>query len=95
MREGPAALVHGNRGRTSSRRLPDSLGRRLLKLATTRYDGANDSHLTELLAEREGIALSRARIGRPDGRHRGQPAKTSMAGAHTWQQARAAYVQAS
>jgi hypothetical protein len=63
-REGPAALVHGNRGRTSSRRLPDSLRRRLLKLATTRYDGANDSHLAEHLAEREGITLSRVTVRR-------------------------------
>lgn len=63
-RDGPAALVHGNRGRASPRRVSESLRRRLLKLATTRYDGANDSHLTELLAEREGITLSRVTVRR-------------------------------
>jgi len=62
--EGPAALVHGNRGRTLPRRVPESLKRRLLKLATTRYDGGNDSHLAELLAEREGITLSRVTVRR-------------------------------
>jgi transposase len=63
-RDGPAGLVHGNRGRSSPRRLPDALRQRLLKLATTRYDGANDSHLAELLAEREGITLSRVTVRR-------------------------------
>ena len=55
--EGPGALVHGNRGRASPRRTPEELRRRVVELARGRYDGANDTHLAELLAEREGIAL--------------------------------------
>lgn len=62
--EGPAALVHGNRGRASPRRLADATRRRILDLATNRYGGVNDCHLAELLAEREGIAISRQALQR-------------------------------
>jgi transposase len=63
-RDGPAALVHGNRGRASSQRIPDDVRVRVIGLATTRYGGLNDCHLAELLAEREGIALSRSSVRR-------------------------------
>jgi transposase len=62
--EGPAGLVHGNRGRPSSRRIPDELRERIVGLARTTYDGANDSHLTELLAEEQGIDVSRQAVQR-------------------------------
>jgi transposase len=68
--EGPAALVHGNRGRPSGRRVDEVVRARVLELARTTYAGANDTHLAELLAEREGITLSRVtvrRILRADG----------------------------
>jgi hypothetical protein len=61
---GPAALVHGNRGRASPRRISEAIRARVVELGKTRYDGANDSHLTELLTEREGIALSRVTVRR-------------------------------
>src|SRR3970040_987406 len=57
-RDGPAALVHGNRGRPSSRRLAEPVRDRIIELARTTYDGANDTHLAELLAEREGVQMS-------------------------------------
>lgn len=63
-RDGPAALVHGNRGRPSSRRLPDRLRARIIELARTTYEGADDSHLAELLAEHEAIEISRASLQR-------------------------------
>ncbi len=63
-RDGPAGLVHANRGRASPRRLPESLREQILALARGRYAGANDSHLAELLAEHEGIAISRAALRR-------------------------------
>ncbi len=63
-RDGPAALVHGNRGRPSSRRLPEPQRARIVELARTTYGGANDSHLAELLAEHEGIAISRPSLQR-------------------------------
>ena len=64
LRGGPAALVHGNRGRASPRRTTDELRARVVELAKGRYDGANDSHLTELLAEHEGIELGRVTVRR-------------------------------
>jgi transposase len=62
--EGPGALVHGNRGRASARRTPEALRLRVLELARSRYEGANDCHLAELLAEHEGIHLGRVTVRR-------------------------------
>lgn len=61
---GLAALAHGNRGRPSPRRLPEALRARLLTLARTTYAGCNDCHLTELVAEREQVHLSRPTVQR-------------------------------
>jgi transposase len=79
-RDGPAALVHGNRGRASSRRLDPGLAARIVELARTTYEGVNDCHLAELLAEHEGITISRSslrrllrRSGRPSPRRRRAP----------------------
>lgn len=61
---GPASLAHGNRGRRPAHALDASLAERVVRLAKTTYAGCNDSHLAELLREREGIALSRASVQR-------------------------------
>jgi transposase len=61
---GAAALVHGNRGRRSPRRLPDELRARLLELASTTYVGSNHTELRRLLAEREGIHVARSTLRR-------------------------------
>jgi transposase len=61
---GPAALAHGNRGRTSARRLAEATRTQVLTLARTRYAGANDHHLTELLREHDGLILSRPTVQR-------------------------------
>jgi transposase len=63
-REGPSGLVHGNRGRASSRRLSDATKARVLELAAETYHDVNDTHLSELLAEREGITISRVSVRR-------------------------------
>ena len=63
-RDGPAGLVHGNRGRTPSNRLSMEAAARIVKLAEETYAHVNDSHLAELLAEREGITVSRAAVRR-------------------------------
>lgn len=55
-REGPAGLVHGNRGHRSARRLPDALRSQMVALARGRYAGLNDHHLTEKLTAVEGLA---------------------------------------
>ncbi len=72
--EGPAGLVHGNRGRASPRRVSDATRRRILELVDGRYGGVNDSHLADLLAEREGIVISRQALQRLL-RGEGRPAK--------------------
>ena len=63
-KEGAAALAHGNRGRTPAHGLDPALGQRVVELARTTYVGFNDTHLSEVLAEREGIALSRHTVRR-------------------------------
>ena len=56
--EGPAGLVHGNRGRASPRRIAPEQRTRIVELRE-RYGPVNDSHFCELLAEREGIDIGR------------------------------------
>ena len=63
-RQGGAALVHGNRGRRPGHATQQSVARQVVALARTTYAGRNQQHLRDLLAEREGIALSRATIHR-------------------------------
>ena len=62
--DGAAGLVHGNRGRSPSNALDAGLSARVVELATTTYVGFNQHHLTEMLAEHEGIALSRSSVRR-------------------------------
>jgi transposase len=64
VRGGAAGLVHGNRGRSSPRRLSDETADRIVLLATTEYRGFNDTHLAEVLAEDEGIVISRPALRR-------------------------------
>jgi transposase len=64
MAEGPAGLMHGNRGRPSARRLDDPTRERIITLAATTYAGLNDCHLADLLAEREGIRVGRVTLRR-------------------------------
>lgn len=59
-REGVVAVAHGNRGRPPAHTLPTELREQVLTLAQTTYRGCNDTHLVELLGEREGRHLSRA-----------------------------------
>jgi transposase len=63
-REGAAALAHGNRGRRPGNAAEMGLTRRVVELATTTYQGFNRHHLTEMLAEREEIHVSRATVDR-------------------------------
>jgi transposase len=63
-RHGPKALVHGNRGRRSPRRVSETVRKRIVRLAQTTYAGVNHKHLSELLAERDGLTLSHPTIHR-------------------------------
>ena len=57
--QGPVGLVHGNRGRSPSNRTPDELREQILAWVEDRYAGFNDTHLVEILAEREGVSIGR------------------------------------
>lgn len=63
-KEGAAALVHKNRGRKPSNATPMGTQDWVVTLAQERYRGINHCHLTELLAEREGVMLSRPTVRR-------------------------------
>ncbi len=79
-KEGAAALAHGNRGRVPSNATPTATGQQVVAMAQERYQGVNHTHLAELLAEREGVMLSRSTVrrllvgaGLPSPRHRRPP----------------------
>lgn len=61
---GPDALVHGNTGRRPAHALDPQIAARVVAFAKDGYAGLNDTHLSELLAEREGLALSRPTVQR-------------------------------
>lgn len=61
-KEGAAALAHGNRGRPAANAISEALRGQVIRLATTRYEGLNQTHFSELLAEREGIYLARSTV---------------------------------
>ena len=60
---GAAALAHGHRGSKPANATPAAVIVDVVHLASTRYDGANHTHLSELLAEREGIDIGRTTCG--------------------------------
>jgi transposase len=62
--DGAAALVHGNRGRSPAHTLPTGAKQQVQALAAGPYAGVNQTHFTELLAEREGLHLSRSTVRR-------------------------------
>ena len=68
-RDGAAALVHGNRGRKPRHWVPEEVAAAVVILASEKYAGFNHSHLTEVLAEREGIQMSRQTVSRLLTRH--------------------------
>ena len=63
-KEGAAGVAHGNRGRRPSTATSPETQEQVTALAKGRYAGFNHSHLTELLAEREGVDLSRSTVRR-------------------------------
>ena len=62
LEEGAAALAHGNRGRRPANAISQDTRQRVITLACTQYSGFNHTHLTELLAEREGLFLTRSTV---------------------------------
>ena len=62
--KGAAAVAHGHRGRKPPNATPDALKSDVVRLVHTRYGGANHTHLSELLSEREGIDIGRTTLRR-------------------------------
>ena len=63
-RDGAASLVHGNRGRKPRHSVTGEVAAAVVNLASEKYAGFNHSHLSEVLAQREGIHLSRQTVSR-------------------------------
>jgi transposase len=62
--KGAAGLVHGNAGRCPKHRTSQTVREQVITLRRSKYDGFNDQHFTEKLAEMEGIVLSRETVRR-------------------------------
>ena len=56
---GAAVIAHGSRGRRPSNTTSDTVIAEVVHLARTRYQGANHTHLSELLRECEGMDIAR------------------------------------
>ena len=63
-RDGAAALAHGNGGLRPHNAIPPADAAAVVELATERYEGANHTHLSKLLRDREDIDLSRQTVHR-------------------------------
>ena len=62
--DGAAAVRHGNQGRQPAHTLSAELRQRVLALVQATYHDCNPQHLSELLAEREGLVVSRSSLRR-------------------------------
>jgi transposase len=63
MRErGDRGLAHGNRGKPARNKIASEKIKKVIALARGRYQGLNDTHLTEKLQEKEEINLSRPTV---------------------------------
>jgi transposase InsO family protein len=59
---GVEGLLHGNRGKAAWNKTASEEIAKVLELARGRYQGLNDTHLSEKLKEKDKIALSRATV---------------------------------
>lgn len=62
--EGPAFLVHKNRGRKPAHAVADQVRHQVVELALDIYRDASCQHMAELIEERQGIHLSAKTISR-------------------------------
>ena len=59
---GIEGLLHGNRGKAPWNKIVSQKINKIVELARGRYQGLNDTHLTEKLKEKEKITVSRATV---------------------------------
>jgi hypothetical protein len=65
MREqGAEGLLHGNRGKAAWNKTSSEMVEKVIALARGRYQGLNDTHLSEKLREKERLKVSRATVRR-------------------------------
>jgi len=57
--KGAEGVLHGNRNKVSSRRVPESIRKKVIELVLEKYGDINDTHLCEILSEAEGIVMGR------------------------------------
>ncbi|HQE50417.1 MAG TPA: ISNCY family transposase [Fervidobacterium sp.] len=62
--EGPAFIIHKNRGRKPQHTLPDEVRMKIVELKQTKYQEANFNHFVELLEEHEDIKVSYTSVHR-------------------------------
>jgi transposase len=76
LEQGALCVRHGNKGRSPPNRLREDIRRQIVELRQGKYEGFNDQHFAEKLAEAEGIVVSRATVRRIlRGRGIGSPRK--------------------
>lgn len=61
-KRGALGVVHGNRGRASSRRISDKIREKVVRLRREDYSGFNDRHFAQELKDQEKIFLNRETI---------------------------------
>lgn len=61
---GIRGLIHGNRGREGVRKMPRLVREKIVALAKGKYADMNDTHLQEILQERETIVVGRSTLRR-------------------------------
>ena len=83
-KEGAAAIPHHNRGRPPKHALAAVIRQRVVALSRTVYAETNDRHFRDLLAEREGIVLSRIASGGRGGRRPGCCCRSMAARTTGW-----------
>lgn len=62
--QGDACLIHRNTNRKPAHALTEEEKARVVELARGKYAGANFAHLSELLAEHDGMSISRTSVSR-------------------------------
>ena len=90
--EGAAGMVHGNRGRPPANAVKAAVTAQVVALAQTEdYARCNHTHFSELLADREGIVVSRSTVrrcllaaGLRSPRRRKAPQPRKPAATHPW-----------
>jgi len=64
MKEGPAFIIHKNKGRKPQHALSDEVKMKIIDLKMSKYQEANFNHFVKLLEKHEGIKVSYSSVYR-------------------------------